>query len=562
LDNKLKSYELVAKQSSFERLNDQLTKCRCYVMAIGKNGNYTNIPKEAVDDAMDSIKNIPVVAHLKKSGDIWTVGGHDSKWEWDEDDNLNIIDLTVPYGVVPENCNPTYEDVLEEDGLTTNTYLCVDIYLWTGRYNIMDAAFNEDIYFSQSMEIMVDQYCDDEEDPKYEKILKYHYSALCLLGKSDIAKHNVRPCFPSSRVERLKYSLDESKFKQDFAELMKEVREFSLQADKSDNGDYSDNLGQEPKSDETALNNNADSNTDTNEPETHSETDNVDESQSKNTLETESENFNKEEENLKDTKDKFEILFSDVSDKINVLMSEQTFMTKHNERYEKYMVLHIDEAGKYAVVADRESGYTEGKYLAHKVPYMASQTSEGLSVNLDFEAKEDWVIGAVPKTDAVFEVSGEVKMFTDDTCEFRLGVHTTERINDLTGVIAKHEAKIAEYEARIPELEKQIGLYEKDKEAYMKQKHKDLIDTVIAGHREEMGKFSDYMEYCLSVDYTKTVEEHEKALKEIRYNFLDKNSTKNKTNFSAIETSVAGGGSESISVIAEQYGEDMAKFFN
>ena len=37
--------------------------------------------------------------------------------------------------------------------LALNTYLVMDVILWTGRYNIMDAAYDGDIYFNESCEI-------------------------------------------------------------------------------------------------------------------------------------------------------------------------------------------------------------------------------------------------------------------------------------------------------------------------------------------------------------------------------------------------------------------------
>lgn len=180
-------------------INDQLTLCRCYIMAIGKNQNRTNISKEAVDDALPSLFNIPVVGHLFVDEDNnYRMGGHDLALERNEQGNYKFKMLTVPYGTVPQQENVHYETVVEKNG-TENVYQVADIILWTGRYpELLDAKYSEDIYFAQSMEIIP---IETSKDDDFTNIDKFQYSALCLLGKSDDKNKNVEPCFESARVE-------------------------------------------------------------------------------------------------------------------------------------------------------------------------------------------------------------------------------------------------------------------------------------------------------------------------------------------------------------------------
>lgn len=224
----VKTIEYTAKHSSYEILNSQLTKARCYIMASGKNANRSNITLQAMKSCISLLGNTPVVAHLyKKSDGTGTrIGGHDVELKISDSDGITMKDLTVPFGVIPENCNPEIVEVLEEDGMTKNNYLIADVILWTGRYPIMDASYSSDIYFNQSCEIIIDDCHYDKDD--YLIIEDFTLSALCLLNKSDDKEENVRPCFPSCRVEKAKYSLDQNSFKKEFALLMQEVRSLAF----------------------------------------------------------------------------------------------------------------------------------------------------------------------------------------------------------------------------------------------------------------------------------------------------------------------------------------------
>lgn len=213
-----------AKPISYERINDEFTKMRCYVLATGKNANYSRISREAVDKAISTLYNIPVVAHLKQKDDGgYCIGGHDRQIVI-EDNSIFLNDLTVPFGVVPETNNIEYVNIIEQDGKTSE-YLVCDIILWTGRYGeIMDAAYSEEIYFGQSMEIIPFKVQPLEEDDRYIDVQDFEFSALCLLGKSDDSTYHTEPCFPSACVKPVKYELDEQKFTDEFSILMKNLK--------------------------------------------------------------------------------------------------------------------------------------------------------------------------------------------------------------------------------------------------------------------------------------------------------------------------------------------------
>ncbi len=210
------SLPINSRFEKIEQINSEFTRCKCYIMALGKNANGSHIGREATEDALETFKNVPVIAHLyeDEDGNLHAAGHemklveNDGKYEWRT--------VCRPYGVIPE-CNLSFEDVTEEDG-TVSTYLVGEVILWSGKYpEIMDAAYSDAVYFNQSMEIKV---LDSEEysaDTGYVDIKKFSASALCLLGKSDDEEYNVKPCFPSASV--VPFSLDD-----EFTALMDEFK--------------------------------------------------------------------------------------------------------------------------------------------------------------------------------------------------------------------------------------------------------------------------------------------------------------------------------------------------
>ncbi len=229
--NKNQALGFTSKLSNFEIVNQEFIRCKCYMLAIGDNVNGSDITLESVQKAMvrGEFYNKPVVAHLYRDPDDnnkWRVGGHDSKWVI-TNTSFDIVNECIPFGVIPESSDLKLEEVLEPDGETVNTYLTCQIILWVGRYNIMDAAYSDDIYFNQSCEISINEY--HWKDNDVIAIDDFTFSALCLLNKSDDKSKNVRPCFPSCRVEKIKsFSIDADKFKQNFELMLDKLKQYEL----------------------------------------------------------------------------------------------------------------------------------------------------------------------------------------------------------------------------------------------------------------------------------------------------------------------------------------------
>lgn len=220
--------DFTSKFSDFEVVNSEFTKCKCYILATGDNANGSDITEDALDKAIArrEFDNKPIIAHLYNDPDTGEirVGGHDSKVVI-TNESIEFVNECIPFGVIPESANVHKERVLEPDGITTNTYAVGDILLWTGRYNIMDAADSGDIYFNQSCEIGINTY--HYKDNDIFAIDDFTFSACCLLNRSSDASKNVLPCFPSCKVEKIgNFALNETKFKQNFELMLKKLKQY------------------------------------------------------------------------------------------------------------------------------------------------------------------------------------------------------------------------------------------------------------------------------------------------------------------------------------------------
>lgn len=207
------TFETVNKIQVVEKLNDEFTLCKCWVMSHGRNRNMSYISKETVEKSLPSLDYAPVVGFLYKNDKgEYRIAGHECHLDTEE---WELIPDTQAFGVVKPN---SYSwEVVDEYG-TESEYLCVDLIMWTGRFKgLLDSVYNEDIYWGQSMEIQVQEYRPWEDDSNYTEILEMSFSALCLLGKYDNPDENVTPCFINARVEPIKFSIAE--FADQLAEL-------------------------------------------------------------------------------------------------------------------------------------------------------------------------------------------------------------------------------------------------------------------------------------------------------------------------------------------------------
>ena len=510
-----KKQRLVFEMSpvAYEPMGEKLIRATCYLLGLGINRNGSNFTKEAVVRANAKLPHLPVVGHLIKGADgMHYLGGHDVRVD-EKGDGWEVVPLTVPLGCIAGDREFEFVEIMEKDTGTVREYLKVDMILWNHMSPLFEAAHTKQVYFNNSVEIEV---IDGEWDETNNfRIDEFEYTATCLLGLDwdKGSPRHVEPCFPESRV--YPFFAKGGDFNAQFALLMGEIRKF---ADGQTGGGTKEADGTVPDTtDEKAEGNNE-----------------------------------KKEEIV------MEVIFSEVCARIREEFAKHTFRYRTGKQYDKYIVLSIGEADKSVVAIDREAGYT-----AHRIPYQAANIQDGgLVVNVDFDEKTDLVIGALEKSDGSFNVAAELIAVTNDVVEYEVANHNSLELMEARRQIEELSAEKQRAEARIAELEKMAASYERKQQEFEAQKKKDIIDTLIASRRDEMGKFSEFLEYCIDMKsvYSKDPMSVERDLKEIHYNYMLKFNPGNKKAFSAVEVPVIGADGQR-DAIAERYGAEVAKYF-
>jgi len=192
-------------------LNKSFASAKVLIAYTGRNRNYSDIGKQAFIDALPSIKNIPLVGRYDVDKDDF--GGHDIK-VINKEDGIDIVNATIPFGVVPESANQWFETRIV-DG-EEKECLFTDVVLWKRQHGYEHIASVGTL--GQSMEINIDSYIVDSEG--YCIIDKFQFEALTILGD------DVTPCFENACVQMYSNEIV-SDFKLQFSEMLREFKELN-----------------------------------------------------------------------------------------------------------------------------------------------------------------------------------------------------------------------------------------------------------------------------------------------------------------------------------------------
>lgn len=213
MGNKLLDFQ--ANISEVKQINPSFSTCKVRVLYTGKNRNMTTITKEAVEKAIPTMMNIPIVGEFSTENEDYK--GHGGSIDLD---SYKFLHTTKPYGVVPESATYSWEEVKGSDGAVREYLTISGCYLWTGRYEEAYSIVNKGK--GQSMEIEVTNGFWNDEQESYE-INDFVFSALCILGD------DVEPAFEEANI--VAYSLNKDSFKNEFNQMLGELK-FSLSKEK------------------------------------------------------------------------------------------------------------------------------------------------------------------------------------------------------------------------------------------------------------------------------------------------------------------------------------------
>lgn len=172
--------------------DERFLKLKIYVMHDKLNLNNSFFDMNTIEEAKESIKNIPILAYIKKTEDeMKDFAGHEvvlTAVEKDGEKEYKFYYLERPIGVIPEINNYHYEEIEDKK------YVVVDGYVWKTYANEALDIFERDGEKSVSMEIKIDNGYFDK-DNNYYVITKYRYLGITVLGD------DVAPAMVNARAE-------------------------------------------------------------------------------------------------------------------------------------------------------------------------------------------------------------------------------------------------------------------------------------------------------------------------------------------------------------------------
>ena len=201
-----------------QEINSSFAMGTLKVMYLGNNRNGSHFSKDAVEKALPSLRNVPIVCHWDDESE--EIGGHDIEVVVDNDGALRIKNLTEPCGVVPDHARFKFQTECDEDG-NEHEYLIIDgVILWKRQdvyRHVVDELGGK---VKHSMEINVID--NKKTEDGYLDITNFEFTALCLLG-------NCTPCFQGSELELF----TAHNFKLKMEQMMLEIKESFKQVNTS-----------------------------------------------------------------------------------------------------------------------------------------------------------------------------------------------------------------------------------------------------------------------------------------------------------------------------------------
>lgn len=171
------------KKGEYESSDFRFIDVNIDVMHTGANFNKTSFTKDAINKAIPTICNTPILGYVvdELDDEDKDFKGHEHELRITDKD-VKYVYAGQAYGVIPESCNPRW--IIKDDGTgTEREYLRVDGLIWTKFSDPVD-IFTRDGTKNHSVEL-TDMACGPADKNGNVPVGSFKFDGCCILSTTD-----------------------------------------------------------------------------------------------------------------------------------------------------------------------------------------------------------------------------------------------------------------------------------------------------------------------------------------------------------------------------------------
>lgn len=231
------------KNGEYESSDFRFIDVSIDVMHTGTNLNKTSFTKDAINKAVPTIRNTPILGYVVDELDEEDKDfkGHEHELRITDKD-VKYVYAGQAYGVIPESCNPRW--IVKDDGTgIEREYLRVDGLIWTKFSDPVD-IFTRDGTKNHSVEL-TDMACGPADKNGNVPVGSFKFDGCCILSTTD---PSIKPAMTGSCVTA-NFSVED---------ITAQIRDrlYEYQAIQQNYTAQNDNPSDEEKGDTTPMNEN------------------------------------------------------------------------------------------------------------------------------------------------------------------------------------------------------------------------------------------------------------------------------------------------------------------
>ncbi len=231
------------KKGEYESSDFRFIDVSIDVMHTGANLNKTSFTKDAINKAVPTIRNTPILGYVVDELDEENKDfkGHEHELRITDKD-VRYVYAGQAYGVIPESCNPRW--IVKDDGTgIEREYLRVDGLIWTKFSDPVD-IFTRDGTKNHSVEL-TDMACGSADKNGNVPVGSFKFDGCCILSTTD---PSIKPAMTGSCVTA-NFSVED---------ITAQIRDrlYEYQAIQQNYTAQNDNPSDEEKGDTTPMNEN------------------------------------------------------------------------------------------------------------------------------------------------------------------------------------------------------------------------------------------------------------------------------------------------------------------